>query len=374
MRKPKKMKTMRKTMFIVCMLWIVGLTSCHDEDITPIDTSNGTGKQIKEVVFLEKWYFKGNSEEYTRSSAARMNFTWKNDTLIKIQKIAGIYPFSDAYGDSYTLDFEYVGDTIVCKWNGLGYVVARAVKEDGRIVSVSSVMKDYSDIETCMALGYWYNHQYHYDRNGLILSMDRDCPNCNLTTYTYTWDNGNLKNSHWEYIYEGQSIQNLYRYYTHDNMHTPWECMKDIVLMMDPILPPSKNNITGCISIHEDLGIDTVSDTNNSFYYTYQNNYAASLNNITRSPNQVLQKKWYYAYTDGTANNLPRIVNITADANRFSYVGYKAHGSGSYEYGDTVILNAYKPEFLQWSDGDTTNPRIVVAREDATYTAIYRDL
>ena len=41
---------------------------------------------------------------------------------------------------------------------------------------------------------------------------------------------------------------------------------------------------------------------------------------------------------------------------------------------DTVILNAYKPEFLQWSDGDTTNPRIVVAREDATYTAIYRDL
>ena len=76
---------------------------------------------------------------------------------------------------------------------------------------------------------------------------------------------------------------------------------------------------------------------------------------------------------DGTSANIPQFCTITADANRYTEAGYKAQGSGTYEYGATVILQAFERDFICWDDGNTDNPRTVIARGDATYTAIYTD-
>lgn len=49
-------------------------------------------------------------------------------------------------------------------------------------------------------------------------------------------------------------------------------------------------------------------------------------------------------------------------------------GSGTYSIGDTVTLHAIPNQhvrFLRWSDNDTTNPRVVIAETDTTFTAIF---
>ncbi|MBR0176019.1 MAG: T9SS type A sorting domain-containing protein [Bacteroidales bacterium] len=113
--------------------------------------------------------------------------------------------------------------------------------------------------------------------------------------------------------------------------------------------------------------------------------YGTSLFLIATSNTGYVFSQW----NDGVADN-PREVMVKSDTvftAQFTPIPYEittaaspehggiVEGAGIYDYGDTAILAATPNEyfmFLCWSDGSTSNPRHVVVRQDATYTALFR--
>ncbi len=76
-----------------------------------------------------------------------------------------------------------------------------------------------------------------------------------------------------------------------------------------------------------------------------------------------------YEYSDEVIEDFV-LVTVVSD----NFMRGNATGSGVYNAGDTVLLQALPnlyAHFLRWSDNDTTNPRIVVADYDSTFTAIF---
>ena len=107
----------------------------------------------------------------------------------------------------------------------------------------------------------------------------------------------------------------------------------------------------------------------------------------TAAPNQGWQfSKW----SDNNTDN-PHSITVTGNANYTAYFTRTTHtltvnaspaeggtvtGGGTYEYGETVGLNATPNEgyeFLNWNDGITTAYRTVMVTQDATYTAYFID-
>ncbi len=96
----------------------------------------------------------------------------------------------------------------------------------------------------------------------------------------------------------------------------------------------------------------------------------------------------FTAWNDGDTNN-PRVIILTQDSvftalfAKNSYdialsVDTVIHGSvtgaGTYEYLDSRTLAAtpnYGYHFTQWSDGDTTNPRVITLTQDTAFTALF---
>ena len=92
----------------------------------------------------------------------------------------------------------------------------------------------------------------------------------------------------------------------------------------------------------------------------------------------------FVQWNDGNRDN-PRSVVVEGDATYSAVfaidqclirVSDNAYGSidggGWYDYGSRVVLTVFDSEhyhFVQWSDGNTDNPRYVTAEGDATYTA-----
>lgn len=93
-------------------------------------------------------------------------------------------------------------------------------------------------------------------------------------------------------------------------------------------------------------------------------------------------------WNDGLSNN-PRTINVIQDtmfmaqfaANTYSITVQandprmgSAYGSGNFSYNTTTTLSAtatYGYHFVQWSDGNTENPRTVPVTQNAIYTAIF---
>ena len=89
-------------------------------------------------------------------------------------------------------------------------------------------------------------------------------------------------------------------------------------------------------------------------------------------------------WSDGNTDN-PRTVSVVGDATytaEFKPNSYtitvsasehgSANGGGTYNYGTTATLTATADahyHFIQWSDGNTDNPRTVLIEGDSTYTA-----
>ena len=106
---------------------------------------------------------------------------------------------------------------------------------------------------------------------------------------------------------------------------------------------------------------------------------------LTATPNGGYR---FVQWGDGSTET-PRIVTVTGNV---AYTAIFAHtqysitvlnstptmgqvgGGGSYNMGDTVTLTAVPftgYQFVQWSDGETVNPRQVVVTNDATYIAVF---
>lgn len=108
----------------------------------------------------------------------------------------------------------------------------------------------------------------------------------------------------------------------------------------------------------------------------------------------TLTARPYYGYIfdrwDDNSNDSSRIItNITQDINVTAYFSYNefnisvqpdtsihgsCNGNGSYNYLSerTISANAnYGYHFLQWSDGDTNNPRTITLTKDTSFTAMF---
>ena len=96
---------------------------------------------------------------------------------------------------------------------------------------------------------------------------------------------------------------------------------------------------------------------------------------------------WFRRWNDGNTHN-PRTVFLTQDTTFTAYftdsipfhlTAWPDHryngqvtGGGYFWHGDTAILTATPTEnhrFIQWDDGDTSNPRTVVVTQDTSFTA-----
>ena len=104
---------------------------------------------------------------------------------------------------------------------------------------------------------------------------------------------------------------------------------------------------------------------------------------ITATPNYG----YHFTYwNDGVVEN-PRTITLTQDTSftaHFAPNQYTltvtagehgtASGSGTYDYGDTIVIQAYPEEhyhFTRWNDGNTSNPRQYRIVEDKTLTAFF---
>lgn len=102
----------------------------------------------------------------------------------------------------------------------------------------------------------------------------------------------------------------------------------------------------------------------------------------------------FVQWQDGNTDN-PRTITVTANVEYTAYfaadqgITYTltvlssndtmgtVTGSGSFAYGDEAELKAMPLEgfrFVQWQDGDTANPRIVIVTSDSTFTATFAPL
>lgn len=338
---------MKRTTLIL-LAFITGLTACHKDD----DTQQANDKRLVKslhVEYVNNGYFTegriGNdpANGYLGSST----FEWNDSLVVAING----------------LQVQYINDTILIG----GENDIKAIKQDGR---VRTIIRYPTEL--------WYSYTFTYNDAGEIASLETMCRDCVPMTTTFTWENGNLIESH-ETWYDGNLPNGKHETiweYTYDNMHTPYEGMEDICLILDPSTPPSRNNVLTSrrITIESEGNLaEPITDTSELYHagtITYSNGYPI-IQKYIDEPTQKIKR--YYVYADGTSANIPQICNITATANRSTVAGYYARGGGQYEYGATVLLYAFEPDFIRWDDGNTDNPRTVIARGDATYTAIYTD-
>lgn len=341
---------MKRLFLLATIVASFTLSACHKDN----DTHQPNDKRLikaLDVEYINNGYFTEGriNNDPANGYSGSSDIEW-NDSLVT--SING-------------LPVVYVADTIYV--GGENYIMA--IKKDGRI---HKIIRNRNPSEL------WFTYTFTYNNSGEIVSLETMCRDCVPMTTTFTWQNGNLIESH-ETWYDGNwppRKHETIREYTYDNMHTPYECMEDICLIMNPSRPPSRNNILTSRSItieSEGTLTEPVTDTSELYHtgtLTYSNGYPIIWKYIDE-PTHV--SKTYYVYADGTSANIPQICNITATANRSTVAGYYARGGGQYEYGTTVLLYAFERDFIRWDDGNTDNPRTVIARGDATYTAIYTD-
>ncbi|MCR5445779.1 MAG: hypothetical protein K6E96_08930, partial [Bacteroidales bacterium] len=97
----------------------------------------------------------------------------------------------------------------------------------------------------------------------------------------------------------------------------------------------------------------------------------------------------FLQWSDGNTTN-PRMLTVTRDTSLTAYFDLdqqfqitvnandttrgSVEGSGNYYLGESAIITATANEhyyFAQWSDGNTSNPRVVTVTGDMTYTAVF---
>lgn len=319
-----------KKLALMLILVVVTMTSCHKDDV-----QQPNDKRLKQIITVA---YSDNGGYFTTGEVYTTNYVWEDSLLVSAGQA-----------------IHYDGDTI-----SLGYL--KAIKRNGRIEEIYN-----TDPEALH-----FHWTYSYNSEGKIESIEEMCDICLPITTTYTWNNGNILRAHTEY-YSSDLPNELHEYdtyYTYDDKQTPFKGMEDIGLILAAQGAINKNNILTSVTMTD---YDTTSIIRN---YTYKGNYPVIeySQTITSNPlNTTIPTKFYIVYMDGTSANIPQFCTITVDANRYTEAGYKARGSGTYEYGATVILQAFERDFIRWDDGNTDNPRTVIARGDATYTAIYTD-
>lgn len=112
------------------------------------------------------------------------------------------------------------------------------------------------------------------------------------------------------------------------------------------------------------------------------------LSTVTITANAV-EHSHFLQWSDGNTTN-PRMLTVTSDTSLTAYFESdqqfqitvnandttrgRVEGSGNYYLGESAIITATANGhyyFAQWSDGNTSNPRVVTVTGDMTYTAVF---
>lgn len=126
----------------------------------------------------------------------------------------------------------------------------------------------------------------------------------------------------------------------------------------------SDNTIQGYVSgggSYDYLSNRTITATPNyGYHFTYWND------GVVENPRTITLTQ----DTSFTAHFAPNQYTLTVTAGEHG----TATGGGTYDYGDTIVIQAYPEEhyhFTRWNDGNTSNPRQYRIEEDKTLTAFF---
>ena len=139
--------------------------------------------------------------------------------------------------------------------------------------------------------------------------------------------------------------------------------------------------------IYGDCTFEVAVNANNENYGTVTGNgvynYAKNIT-LTATPNEHYH---FVRWSDGSTEN-PRAVKVTQDSIFTAVFAIDEHnvtaspnsatgtviGEGVYGYGTNITLTAMPNDhyhFVNWSDGDTENPRTAKVTQDSTFTAVF---
>lgn len=120
-------------------------------------------------------------------------------------------------------------------------------------------------------------------------------------------------------------------------------------------------NAVGCTA--------TVNNDTAQYSYAFDGWYDGATKastSATFAPTNVTASKTYTAKATSTVNQYT--ITVTSEDTSMGTVT----GGGTYDYGESVQIRATAKtdhRFVQWSDGNTTNPRTITVSGNATYTA-----
>lgn len=217
----------------------------------------------------------------------------------------------------------------------------------------------------------WEKMNYAYSSDGKLESVTQTSMGGTMRNYVMTWTGNNITTVK---RYDNGTLENTYTF-TYDSKKRPTDAIPTWfqIIMSDGYSWASANNVI-LRTYETSYGYTRTY----SYAYTYDGDYPVKCIETYRYEgssgySDVYTTTSYYEYADGTGNNLlPKIFEIGTASNNDQW-GYVS-GGGDYVEGSEVILYAnslYQHDFLQWSDGNTNNPRTVSATGNATYTAIF---
>lgn len=321
-------------------------------------TEVGTGEKrlIADFNIRYEKVYEGNSISHTIGLYQYMTYTWESDKLMG-------YTFKhSAPSMEETGTINYDGDKPI-------EVIVNYVDGEDDILSITYVNGLMAEIGS---------YSFSYTDDGKLSNVMIN----NTMRQKFTWTGDNLTGE--QYYYNGQLSENYT--YVYDSKKQPllmplWLCVHGLTLTQDfPRL--SKNNVIyGTCEGYTISGGNAYNNTY-SYTYTYDGDYPTKYVRSCTYRNSdvdydVETITTYYEYSDGTGvSQHPKIYDIIGTENNSSW-GY-VRGGGQYEEGSQVVLKAYTSgssshEFMGWSDGNTDNPRTVIANADATYTAIFSE-
>jgi hypothetical protein len=181
------------------------------------------------------------------------------------------------------------------------------------------------------------------------------------TATLYAIPNGNYEFAGWS---DGSSENPHYVTVTDNATYTAYfsEVGTTYYTVSTHVSPANAGTVTGAGTYEEGSSVTLEATANTGYGFSHWND------NVTQNPRTVTVNN----NMSFTAYFTARQFTITTNANPAA--GGTVSGGGTFYYGETAVLTATPNanySFMQWSDGNTQNPRMVTVVDNATYTALF---
>lgn len=357
-------------MAIAMLLFLAASCQKEHDGLYQGDNSGASGKQLVATfnISYSKNYY-NYSLNFTSGDVGGTKLIWSGRNL---KGVSWMDYENGTWIDEGGQTLSYDGDspTEIRMEQGDEMVTYYITYADGYPTEIYAVYED----------GDWERTTYRYDSGGKIRTSTRINDAGNSFSSTFTWTGDNLT-----YIEEHESTGSVYyTNYTYDSKKSLYSSislpLKLIICEGDFSVLSANNVILEQYTHTYTFNGSTSTSTNTYAYaYTYDGDYPVKCIRTEHGTyDEYGYKKdrtrtTYYEYADGTgASQMPRLYTLGVERNNTSW-GYVS-GGGVYAAGTEAVISAdanYTYDFLQWNDGNTSNPRYITVNSDATYTAIF---